>query len=333
MTLSDTKKFSPWQPDGVVPGAQDKGFLPLSWAGAAPAQQQPFQQWEPKALQSIDGLGDEFKDQTTESNDHKEDQDSLSDQETATAEPEPELFPLEILEETKQQAFKDGHRIGYAEAEEKFSKARETFVQLANAFEVSQRDANQFFDPLKKLSLHIAQQLVRGELSLSPKVIERLVSGAIADIKGHGDMRMLLSLNPGEMNLIQGYLTKTQPTIELRPEPTMQPGSLKLSFDSGAIEDLMENRLAAIADSVMNESVTDQEAISGELSNYPIEEPEELEGQYEQPLVTPEAANEKNLDNERIDLAGDSPIVEEDGENPEDLVNTDPVKPSESRDD
>lgn len=333
MTLSDTKKFSPWQPDGVSTEAQDKGFSPVSWADAAPAAQQTFQQWEPAALQVMDGLGGEFKDQTTEFNDHQEGEEALSDQEAATTEPEPELFPVEVLEETKQQAFKEGHRIGYAEAEEKFSKARDTFVQLTNAFEDSQRDANQFFDPLKKLSLHIAQELVRGELSLSTAVIERLVSAAIADIKGQGDMRMALSLNPEEMDLIQGHLAKTQPTIELRPEPTMQPGSLRLSFDSGAIEDLMENRLAAIADSVMNGSVADQEAVSGELSNYPIEEPEELEGQYEQLLATPEITEDTNLNNDVSDVVGDAVSQEIEQESSENPDNADSSQTSELSDD
>ena len=48
-------------------------------------------------------------------------------------------------------------------------------MDLATKIKDAQKDPSKFFSPLKKLSIHLAEQLVRGELILSTDIVDRLV--------------------------------------------------------------------------------------------------------------------------------------------------------------
>ena len=282
--MSNNTKISNWQlNDFLLADKQKQSFSTVSWGGSDDSSQQnSFKLWAPKEIGALEEQLEEIVDtrDALKSNEKLQEEDAQADIES---EPAAEMFTIDVIKDAQTKSFQEGHNKGYAEAEQKFTDARELFVQLANSVEAAQRDPAAFFAPLKQLSLSMAQQLVRGELSSSSAVIERLVTEALKDIEVQGNMPTVLILNPMDMRLIEQHLTKNQPQLVLREDPLLQRGSIKLTFDNASIEDLMENRLAELFDSMMTDIPASSSVKSGELTSH-VPVSDEIEGQYEQSL-------------------------------------------------
>ena len=137
-----------------------------------------------------------------------------------------EMISSEQLETAKTQAFEDGRRIGYAEAEQEFSQAKDVFTKLCDEIHDAHKDVASFFMPLKQLSLSIAEAVVRGELESSSKVIERLVADMMKNIEQQGEMPVLLSLNEEDLLLIDGHLKQEYPKLTVKQDPGLLVGVL-----------------------------------------------------------------------------------------------------------
>jgi hypothetical protein len=112
---------------------------------------------------------------------------------------------------------------------------------------VYQSDVQSFYDPLKKLAIHIAEQIVRGELTLSSTAIERLVHKALGDIEHQGIDNIVVTLNPKDADSFSKSLDDGP---EVRADPELSRGSVKVTMGDAAIEDLIEHRIKGIADSI-----------------------------------------------------------------------------------
>lgn len=202
-----------------------------------------------------------------------------------------EMISSEQLETAKTQAFEDGRRIGYAEAEQEFSQAKDVFTKLCDEIHDAHKDVASFFMPLKQLSLSIAEAVVRGELESSSKVIERLVTDMMKNIEQQGEMPVLLSLNEEDLLLIDGHLKQEYPKLTVKQDPGLSRGSVRLAFENSVIEDLMEGRLNQISAILTSEAPTQnhQDSVDGDVAEQGVSE--ELQGQYEQPVAAEEDAN------------------------------------------
>jgi len=322
-TLSNNANKSNWQlNDFLLADKQKQSFSSVSWGTPNDAiQQDGFKLWAPTEIVAVEEPTEGFLDA---SGALKSDQKDQVKDAPIESEPEPEMFGIEVVRDAETKSFQEGYNKGYAEAEQKFTDAKNLFVQLTNSVEAAHRDPATFFAPLKQLSLSMAQQLVRGELSSSSVVIERLVTEALKDIEVQGNMPTVLSLNPMDMRLIEQHLVENQPQLVLREDPLLQRGSIKLTFDNASIEDLMENRLAELFDSMMTDIPISPSVASGELtSQVPVSD--EIEGQYEQSLPEGEGLKDavdkalaKQIDKANIidQSAGDSTL----GPNQEDDI-------------
>jgi flagellar biosynthesis/type III secretory pathway protein FliH len=111
-----------------------------------------------------------------------------------------------------------------------------------------------FYEPLKRLALHLAEQLVLGELAQDGKAIERLVQRCIDALDSHSESVISVELNPGDMALfaaIQGRSGQSSgPALRLQADARLMPGSIRASVNDAIVEDLIENRLAGLAHSL-----------------------------------------------------------------------------------
>ena len=107
-------------------------------------------------------------------------------------------YAEEALQAAKKEAHDAGYQKGREEATANFQKSKDSFEAMVASLRVAQNDMNEFYQPLKKLALHLAQQLVRGELSLSSSAIERLTKAALDDIEGQGEGPIIIFMHPSD---------------------------------------------------------------------------------------------------------------------------------------
>jgi hypothetical protein len=133
----------------------------------------------------------------------------------------------------------------------------------------------EFNAPLKKLALHLAEQLVRGELTLSGAAIERLTKEALTDLEQQGEGPIVVRLHPTDLEKFNRQLDGELEGIDLRGDRELTQGSVKVSIDDSAIEDLLDNRLNALSETVLGYSYGAPSASSSNFdSNFanPVEE-------------------------------------------------------------
>jgi hypothetical protein len=115
-------------------------------------------------------------------------------------------------------------------------------------------------EPLKRLALHLAEQLVLGELTQSPQAIERLVRRCVDELASRR-AQVLVELHPDDLALLQPLLLRQAaddsaaaeasragaPPWQLQADASLQPGSVRASADDAVVSDLVEHRLDALA--------------------------------------------------------------------------------------
>lgn len=156
----------------------------------------------------------------------------------------------------RQQGYVQGLRDGMAktlldlDAERK--KERELIENLTNELSNFLKDSSRHFEPLKKLSLHIAEQLVRGELSLSGHAIERLIKMCLSELSVQ-DKFITISANPHDLERVSPLLKEVGSKFNLHPDNNLLPGSIRIKSNDTIINDLIETRLEGIARQLIEE--------------------------------------------------------------------------------
>lgn len=166
------------------------------------------------------------------------------------AQAEPQVDPgaedaayLRGLEEGQQQT-KD-------ELEAEVLLAAEDLKALANQLAQAARDTDSFYQPLLKLSIHLAEQLVRGELTLSGQAVTRLVERCLNELQQATDAPILVRMHPVDHERHLAYGAMAPKNMELRADPSLSQGSVKVSMNGASIDDLIEHRRGVLWETLM----------------------------------------------------------------------------------
>jgi flagellar biosynthesis/type III secretory pathway protein FliH len=167
------------------------------------------------------------------------------------AQAEPQVDPgaedaayLRGLEEGQQQT-KD-------ELEAEVLLAADDLKALANQLAQAARDTDSFYQPLLKLSMHLAEQLVRGELTLSGQAVTRLVERCLNELQQATDAPILVRMHPVDHERHLAYGAMAPKNMELRADPSLSQGSVKVSMNGASIEDLIEHRRQVLWETLMS---------------------------------------------------------------------------------
>ncbi len=106
------------------------------------------------------------------------------------------------------------------------------------------------FEPMKKLTVHLAEQLVRGELTQSPQAISRLVDNALRELNAAGDKPVVIHLHPEDLEAYRPTVEKYADSLILRPDNSLERGSVRVSLDGSVVEDLMQRRVEGVKKSI-----------------------------------------------------------------------------------
>ena len=167
-------------------------------------------------------------------------------------------------EEARVAAHAEGHQqgfdTGYAQALTELKAEMDAKVaalqSMIDGIKELSTDADALFDPVKKLAVHLAEQLVRGELTQSGQVISRIVENCVREMSGSSEKTLIVHLNPDDLELYKPLAEQFGITISLRPNSTLQRGSVRVSLDGAVVEDLIERRVQALSKSLKEAAPT-----------------------------------------------------------------------------
>jgi flagellar biosynthesis/type III secretory pathway protein FliH len=184
-------------------------------------------------------------------------------QEAAMQEAEARMQEAAAAIEQERQAIEDaayqrGYDEGHAKAEASVRDELQAEVELAAEdlrdltarMAESARDTDNFYAPLLKLAMHLAEQLVRGELSMSSKAIERLIQTALDEFNQDPNASVLIKLNPEDLARLKTRDAQLPKNMVLRSDPLLTMGSVRVQMNGALIEDLIEHRGRALWESL-----------------------------------------------------------------------------------
>ncbi len=161
----------------------------------------------------------------------------------------------EGIEQGMAQGLEQGIEQGKAEGEQaardalvdEMAAQRVVFEAAAAELGALIEDPKKFFEPLKRLALHIAEQVVVGELQTSSKGIERLVQRCLDELDHPVHGAVVLELNPQDKERLQAQGGDFIKGMRLEAMPDMQVGSVRVFANDTVVEDLVLHRLEGLA--------------------------------------------------------------------------------------
>ncbi len=165
----------------------------------------------------------------------------------------------EGLEQGKAEGFEAGKEQGLAEGEAKaraevadqMAAQRVVFENVAQELGALIADPKKFFEPLKRLAMHMAEQVVLGELQTSSKGIERLVQRCLDELDHPVQGAVVLELNPEDKDLLQAQGGDFIKGMRLEAIHDMPRGSVRVFANDTVVEDLVDHRLEGLAKALL----------------------------------------------------------------------------------
>jgi flagellar biosynthesis/type III secretory pathway protein FliH len=297
--LSDSDSKIHWRLNDLLrAGKKAKEFAAVSWSDPKEQDNSRFIQWQPGGTQQIE-------------NDISLDLGAVAVGDAAEG---PNTLPVDTsieradiqaaMAKAKEEAFEEGILEGKAQTERAHGQIKNALKDLIERIRVNEGNIREFHDPLKKLAVHIAEQLIRGELTISSRAIERLVNQALEDIENQGPEEIVVTLHPEDLSSLGKTADIIKESIEFRSDSHLSRGSVRVTMGDSAIEDLIERRLQNIVENLYD---ADREEISSHeqdtnltqdqstdekpLQQAPVEFPEEI-----MPIVETTMLHEGPLD-------------------------------------
>ena len=112
-------------------------------------------------------------------------------------------------------------------------------------------------EPLKRLALHLAEQLTLTELSISSAGIQNLIDRCIETLDVQTASSVVVELNPNDMALLQNHKAvpgEKMPTWRMVADTHLLPGSVRVRADDAVVSDLIEHRLETLAHALLEDT-------------------------------------------------------------------------------
>ena len=182
------------------------------------------------------------------------------------------------IDEGMKRGLDQGRIEGALEAEKKLKEPIEKSTKDLEHFLVSLKnsieDHEYFFLPLKRLAVHVAIEIVRGELQISDDAITRLLKGCLQDIATQEGYKIKLVANSDDIKALQDGAGKyLLDGVDVEEDSHLSRGSIKLSVNESLVEDLIENRIKELAVELLGKDIKRSETVirsseKGHLDSY-----------------------------------------------------------------
>ena len=139
------------------------------------------------------------------------------------------------------------------ESEKKLASELQLLSEVTSKIDEFTQNSQRFYEPMKRLALHIAEQLVLAELNLSGSSIERLIQRCLDELPSHGVGVVTVELNPQDKARLEETAGEMTQHIQLRGIPSLKPGSVRVISDDTQVDDFVTHRLEAMAHSLLGQ--------------------------------------------------------------------------------
>jgi len=203
----------------------------------------------------------------------------------------------EGIEEGLARGIEQGERQAREAMEQEVATQCEVLSQVAEGLHDLLQDPQRFFDPLKRLALHMAQHMTKHELSISPQAIDALVQSCLNELDHPIKGAVVVELNPQDKKLLETMNTANLQGVHLEAVHQLASGSVRVIANDMVVEDLIENRLEALARSLALKEIAPRAEPQVQEKSTELSEPLSTEESPEVPLaVTPEVLEEMSFD-------------------------------------
>ncbi len=195
------------------------------------------------------------------------------------------------LDTVRQEAFAEGEAKGLAEGRR---LAHEELADKQQQFEIDARDELQNFmaaikedlidrnklaAPLKRLAVALAEHIARAEVQLSDQSIDNLIERVVGELEPNELQNVVVTVSPGWRNRItENQFDRLFESYEIRTSENLSDGSVRLSTDDRAIEDLIEERITQMASQVFDVTFPSLNKVVSVVESMVEENTEELLG-------------------------------------------------------
>lgn len=261
--VSGWKPLQPLRPIEL----QNAGFVQQNFAGA---KNSGFALWTVEEQMAASKMAEAASaDNGIEDAEIKSDATDASAQ-NASSEATISSLDAEAIEQIKSEAFakgvEEGQRMAQAAAAEEVAKAQsnslteladkanQILVNIEQSVLALQEKPETWHEPLKRLALHLAEQLTLTELSISSSGIQNLIDRCIETLDVQSVSSLLVELNPNDMALLQNHKAmpgEQMPTWRMVADPHLLPGSVRVRADDAVVSDLIEHRLETLAGALL----------------------------------------------------------------------------------
>lgn len=227
-------------------------FLRTHWDEASA---QSFGPWRvtPKT-EPADGLMTANADAMAAAAEHDSPSDAAAAPDEAQAQaaeaPQQQAMSEAALDQLRDEAFQKGFLEGQAqvraEHDAERAKEHELIRHLGIELRSITQDPQRFFEPLKRLALHLAEQLVRAELQLSGQAVHNLIQACVQQLD-HAPEAVHVSVNPEDLRRLQALGESATQHLHLEADAQLRPGSVRVRANDTVVQDLIENRLEPLA--------------------------------------------------------------------------------------
>ena len=133
-------------------------------------------------------------------------------------------------------------------------KANQLLLSIEQGVLALQENPASWNEPLKRLALHLAEQLTLTELSISTSGIQNMIDRCIETLDVQTASSVVVELNPNDMALLQNHKAapgeKTH-NWRLVADTHLLPGSVRVRADDAVVSDLIEHRLETLAQALL----------------------------------------------------------------------------------
>ena len=179
-------------------------------------------------------------------------EDSAADALKGAAEPRAHQLTARQVDQLTDQAHQEAHQQGYQQGlaagrAELVSRA-ERLDGLMRALARPLQDVDEHVETeLVNLASVLARHILRRELKLDPSQVLGSVRDCL-EILPSAARDVVLRLNPQDAALVREYFSKDdiERNWRIQEDPTLEPGSLRVTSDSSSIDGRLETRLSEI---------------------------------------------------------------------------------------
>jgi len=161
------------------------------------------------------------------------------------------------LELLRSAAFDAGKRQALDQMGQQTVDNEQGFRDLINSLSASKVDMSGLQKSVTELSMFIASQIVRAELSINAQWCQNLIDRCLAEIRLHGNDVVAVRLSRSDFESHCARLVQAHEAVQFTPDDRLRPGDVEVEMGATRISELIETKLTMISRQLLSSLTAD----------------------------------------------------------------------------